>query len=139
MDQWDGYVAARARILNVLEQAPVQNPVIITGDIHSSWVNDIKADFDDPASATLATEFVGTSISSDFPAGFIAPVQAALPDNPHIKFFDGLYRGYVRCTLSPERWVSDYRAVASILDENAPAFTLASFVVEDGVPGAQRA
>lgn len=139
MDQWDGYVAARARILNFLQHSHVENPVIITGDIHSSWVNDIKADFDNPASATLATEFVGTSVSSDFPAEFIAPVTAALPDNPHIKFFDGRYRGYVRCTITPDYWVSDYRAVERITDEQSPVFTQASFVVENGVPGAQRA
>jgi alkaline phosphatase D len=139
LDQWDGYVAARARILNFFAQRQPSNPVIITGDIHSSWVHDIKADFDDPASATLATEFVGTSISSDFPAQFIAPVQAALGDNPHTKYFNGALRGYVRCTLTPERWTSDYRLVESILDENAPTVTAASFVVENGQPGAQSA
>ncbi|MCU0493088.1 MAG: alkaline phosphatase D family protein [Chloroflexaceae bacterium] len=138
LDQWDGYVAARNRILGFVQQRQPSNPVIITGDIHSSWVHDIKADFDNPASATLATEFVGTSISSDFPAQFIAPVRAALPDNPHTKFFDGTFRGYVSCTLSPQQWRSDFRVAESILDENAPVRTLASFVVENGSPGAQR-
>ena len=49
-------------------------------------------------------EFVGTSITSDFPAGLIPAVQATLPDNPHIRYFDGLYRGYVRCEVTPELW-----------------------------------
>jgi alkaline phosphatase D len=39
----------------------------------------------------------------------------------------------------PERWTSDYRLVESILDENAPTVTAASFVVEHGQPGAQNA
>jgi alkaline phosphatase D len=108
------------------------------GDIHSSWVHDIKADFNNPGSPTIATEFVGTSISSDFPAEFIAPVQAALPANPHIKFFDGAFRGYVRCQLTQSTWQTDYRAVASILDPNAPVSMIASFVVENGQPGAQQ-
>jgi alkaline phosphatase D len=119
MDQWDGYVAARQRLLNFLEQRQPSNPVVITGDIHSSWVHDLKVDFDNPLSATVGTEFVGTSITSDFPANFIPPVQAALTDNPHTKFFDGAYRGYVRCQLTRELWQSDFRAVSSILDENA--------------------
>jgi alkaline phosphatase D len=138
MDQWDGYVAARSRILSFLQQTSVRNPVIITGDIHSSWVHDIKADFANPASATLATEFVGPSITSDFPLQFIPLVKAALPDNPHTRFFDGAYHGYVRCTLTPKQWLSDYRVAASILDPSSPVSTLASFVVEDGTPGAQR-
>jgi alkaline phosphatase D len=139
MDQWDGYVAARNRLLNFLQQRQPSNPVVISGDIHSSWVHDLKADFDNPASVTVGTEFVGTSISSDFPTAFIAPTQAALSDNPHTKFFDGAYRGYVRCHLTPERWQSDYRAVSTITSPNATISTLASFVVENSQPGAQKA
>lgn len=139
LDQWDGYVAARDRFLGFLQQRQPNNPVVITGDIHSSWVHDLKADFNNPASATVGTEFVGTSISSAFPAEFIPQVQLALPGNPHIKFFDGAFRGYVRCLLTPTLWQTDYRVVSSILDPNAPVSTLASFVVADGQPGAQPA
>ncbi|BCL36409.1 alkaline phosphatase D family protein [Nostoc sp. MS1] len=139
VDQWDGYVAARRRLLNFLEQRKPSNPVVISGDIHSSWVHDLKTDFNNPLSATVGTEFVGTSITSDFPNSFIIPVQNALIDNPHTKFFDGAYRGYVRCQLTRERWQSDYRAVSSIIDQNASINTLASFVVENGQPGAKEA
>ena len=83
----------------------------------------------------MASEFVGTSITSDFPAAFIAPVNAALADNPHIRFFDGLHRGYVRCSVTPELWRTDFRAVASVDVPDAPAFTLRSFVVANGAPG----
>ncbi|AUB40947.1 phoD, alkaline phosphatase D [Nostoc flagelliforme CCNUN1] len=136
VDQWDGYVAARNRLLSFLNQRQPSNPVVITGDIHSSWVHDLKLDFNNPNSPTVGTEFVGTSITSDFPTQSIAPVQAALPNNPHTKFFDGAYRGYVRCKLTPQRWQSDYRVVSSIIDLNASVKTLASFVVQNGQPGA---
>jgi alkaline phosphatase D len=42
----------------------VASPVVIGGDIHSFWVTDLKTDFRDPASPTVATEFVGTSVTS---------------------------------------------------------------------------
>jgi alkaline phosphatase D len=138
MDQWDGYVAARNRIITFLAQRQPSNPVVITGDIHSSWVNDLKVDFKNPDSATVGTEFVGTSITSDFSTDFIPPIKAALSDNPHTKFFDGAYRGYVRCNLTRDRWQSDYRIVSTITEENASVSTLASFVVENGKPGAQK-
>jgi alkaline phosphatase D len=136
MDQWDGYVAARRRITDFLQVRQPSNPIVLTGDIHSSWVHDVKADFNAPASATVATEFVGTSISSDFTPAAIPFVVAALADNPHTRFFDGRYRGYVRCTVRPESWTSDFRAVPTVLVENVDAFTLASFAVVDGHPGA---
>ncbi|MBD2018867.1 alkaline phosphatase D family protein, partial [Leptolyngbya sp. FACHB-36] len=139
VDQWDGYVAARTRLLEFLEQRQPSNPIVLTGDIHSSWVHDIKRDFNSPDSQTLGTEFVATSITSDFPTQFIEPVTLALSNNPHTKFFDGAFRGYVRCTLSRDRWQSDYRVVSTITEPEATIRTLASFVVEDGKPGAQRA
>jgi alkaline phosphatase D len=136
MDQWDGYVAARQRITSFLQQRQPSNPIVIAGDIHSSWVHDIKADFGNASSETLGVEFVGTSISSDFPAAFIPPVVAALADNPHTRFFDGQYRGYVRCSVTPDAWTADFRAVPTTLDDQADAFTLASFAVMNGEPGA---
>ena len=137
LDQWDGYVAARQRLLEFLQQRQPSNPVVITGDIHSSWVHDLKLDFNNPESPTVGTEFVGTSISSDFPSQFIAPVTAALSKNPHTKFFNGALRGYVRCQLTRDRWQTDYRIVSTISEPEATISTLASFVVEDGQPGAQ--
>jgi len=140
VDQWDGYVAQRRRLTELLAgpDGPT-NPVVITGDIHSSWVNDIKVDYDNPASPTVATEFVGTSISSDFPAAFIAPVLAGLPDNPHVKDFDGLLRGYVLVNVDRGQWRSDFRVVPTVDLPVAPAFVRRSWAVADGVPGAQPA
>ena len=85
--------------------------------------------------AIVAAEFVGTSITSDFPAGLIPAVQATLADNPHIRYFDGLHRGYVRCEVTPQLWRSDYRGVESILTPTSPVSTLASFVVQAGLSG----
>jgi alkaline phosphatase D len=139
-DAWDGYPVARQRIIDHLAAARVRNPMLITGDWHSTFVNDIKEDFSDPDSATVATEFVGTSISSngDFPV--YGPYYGPMIDaNPHIKFFDGDRRGYVRCTVDRSLWQTDLRMVSTVSRSDAPVSTFASFVVEDGRPGAQQA
>ncbi|MBA8823839.1 phosphodiesterase/alkaline phosphatase D-like protein [Saccharopolyspora lacisalsi] len=135
-DQWDGYAAARDRLLGFVAERRPSNVVVLSGDWHSSWVNDLKADFTDPGSETLATEFVGTSISSG--CGWRDSVAAALGANPHVKFFDGDFRGYTRCTVTPAKWRTDYRVVNDPSDPAGPAFTLASFAVADGVAGARR-
>ncbi len=138
MDQWDGYVKLRHRLINFLHNNQISNPVVITGDLHSSWVNDLKLDFDDPQSPTVGTELVGTSVTSEFPKEYVAAVKLARMANPHVKFFEGTKHGYVRCALTPEYLKSDYRVVESLLDPQAAIETLASFVVKNGQPGAQR-
>jgi alkaline phosphatase D len=138
MDQWSGYEAARMRVLNFLGERKPSNPVVITGDIHSNWVADLKSDFANPKSATVGTEFVGTSISSGGDGSDSQPlVDKYLPENPHVHFYNSL-RGYVRCAVTPERWQSDYRVVPFVSKPGAEIKTRASFVVESGRPGAQR-
>jgi len=139
MDAWDGYVAARDRLFNFLQENQIVNPVVLTGDVHSNWAADLKADFENLNSATIGTEFVGTSISSGGDGTDTRSNTAAiLAENPHIKFFNG-QRGYVRCEITPDRWQTDYRIVPFVTQPDAPISTRASFVVEDGRPGVQPA
>jgi phosphodiesterase/alkaline phosphatase D-like protein len=134
LDQWDGYPAARQRILDTIATHRPSNPVIIGGDWHSAWVNDVLIDFDDPGSEVLATEFVSTSISSGI--GWDAAVRQGLPANPHVKLYEGGYRGYTICEVTPERWTSTLRIVLNPGDGASPAYTLATFEVRNGEPGA---
>ena len=135
-DAWDGFPAARARILDHVATHGIRNPVVITGDWHSTFVNDLKVDFKDPASPVVATEFVGTSISSNGDAIVYGPYYGPMvPDNPHIRFFDGDRRGYVRCTLTPDTWTTDLRMVSTVSTSDAPVSTFASFVVAGRDPG----
>jgi alkaline phosphatase D len=138
-DAWDGFPAARNRVTWRFANAGVRNPVVITGDWHSTFVNDIKQNFDRPGSPTVATEFVGTSISTNGDVPVYGPYYGPMIKfNPHIKFFDGDRRGYVTCTLTPDQWRTDLRMVRTVSRPDAAAYTLASFVVEDRRPGAQR-
>lgn len=138
MDQWSGYEEPRNRVLRFLNQHRPSNPVVISGDIHSNWVADLKLDWTNPKSAAVATEFVGTSISSGGDGSDMVPaVQAYLPENPHLHFYNN-QRGYVRCVVTSERWQADYRVVPFVSRPGAPIQTRASFLVENGKPGAQR-
>lgn len=134
---WDGYAANRQRILQFIQARRPANPVVIGGDIHSFWVTDLRPDFRDPRSPVVATEFVGTSISSRGP-GF-ERFARFLPDNPHIKFFESRLRGYGHCIVEPQRWTTHLRTVETSDRPDAPVSTLATYVVEAGQPGAQRA
>jgi alkaline phosphatase D len=134
-DNWNGYPASRARMLRHIHDSEVANPVVVGGDIHSFWTNDLKLDFDDPRSPTVATEFVGTSITS--PGVNFERFAALLPDNPHIRFFESRKRGYVMVDLARDRLTARLQTVSDVADPDATLSTLRTFTIEDGRAGAQ--
>ncbi len=136
-DDWDGYPANRARLIKRIHDTKVSNPVVVGGDIHSFFANDLKLDFDDQASPIVATEFVGTSISSYGPPYDV--IAQALPDNPHVHFFESRRRGYVCVDLERAQMQVRMRVVSDAHDPKADIATLKTFAVESGRPGAVEA
>ena len=135
MDSWDGYRAARARIQNGWVQRGTRNPVVLTGDVHRSWANNLKADYANPSSATIGTELVTTSVTS----GANGSGSTTVPDqanNPHLRFYVDR-RGYVKTTITQSQLRADFRILSSVSEHGAPATTLRSFAIQDGVPGLQ--
>ena len=121
-DAWDGYPMARQRLLETVVDERVRNPVFFTGDWHSTFVNDLKLDFKDPTAPTVATEFVTPAITTggdDKPYGpYYGPM---VPFNPHIKYFEGDRRGYMKATVTKNQLQVDLRFVTSVEDPGAPA------------------
>jgi alkaline phosphatase D len=132
-DDWNGYPANRKRLLQHIYDAKVSNPVVISGDIHSFFANDLKLDFDDESSPVVASEFVGSSISSYGPP--YDAIAKALPDNPHVHFFDSRQRGYVVVDVMPDTMQVQMRTVSDAHDPKATISTFKTFAVEGGRPG----
>jgi len=99
--------------------------VVVGGDIHAFFANDLHLDFDDPASPVVATEFVGTSITS-YPAPYALFAQA-VPDNPHVRFCESRRRGYVSVDLERARMEVRLRVVSDAHDPKADIATLKTF------------
>ena len=138
-DAWDGFPAARRRLTEAWLRHGVRNPVALTGDWHSTFVNDIHRDFDRPGSPVIGTEFVGTSIASNGDKEVYGPYYGPMIRyNPHIRYFDGDRRGYLRCSVDRERMRVDLRVVETVARPDAAESILASFEVLDGRPGAVR-
>ncbi|MBL7259014.1 alkaline phosphatase D family protein [Paractinoplanes lichenicola] len=135
MDSWDGYAASRDRITRGWVDAGVRNPVVLTGDVHAHWADELKLDYADPTSRTVGTELVCSSITStgdgaDVPSG--RHPWAAW--NPHLRFYNN-QRGYVRTRITPDSLTADFRVLPYVTTPGAPVHTRATFVVEDRVPG----
>ena len=132
MDQWPGYEADRRRVLNHFHQAKVRNPVVLTGDIHTNWANELDRTLDGSGPAPVGVEFVGTAISSGGD-GTEKPtyLSSLLRENPFVKFHNA-ERGYVLCNASEAHWQTEYRTVDYVSRPGSPMRTRAKFVVEPG-------
>ena len=82
----------------------------------------------------VATEFVGSSITSEGPSA--ESVQRALRINPHLKYGNGEKRGYVAIELSAASLAAHFEAVDDVHDPQSGVHRLKSFAVESGKPGA---
>jgi len=132
MDQWPGYAAERKRLLEFLKDRRVSNPVVLTGDIHSNWANELRVDDRKPDLKPVATEFVCTSLSSGGNGYHKAKDHdRLLGNNPCIKFHNR-ERGYLLCTATPKMMRSDYQVIDEIEKPGGKTSTRASFVVEAG-------
>jgi alkaline phosphatase D len=139
LDTWAGYDQARRRLLSTLRDSKVSNPVVVTGDIHSNWVGDLKIDYEEKDQPIVGTEIIGTSISSGGDGTDSIPnIDAYVADNPQIKFYNN-QRGYVRCEVRRESFTADFRVVEKVSVPESPVSTRATFIIEDGRPGATRA
>lgn len=137
-DGWDGYPAARRRLLDVVAQKKVPGVVALGGDVHTHYVAELKADWDDEKSPAIASEFCGTSISSRSSFGEDR-LQRFVAELPHIRYARGDRRGYVRFRLEPRQLQAELIGVDDVLDPDSKAGPLARFVVDAGRPGPQKA
>jgi alkaline phosphatase D len=135
-DHWDGYVHDRQLILNFLRDRQLDNLVVITGDAHENAVRNVPPDISRLDGVPVATEFVGTSISSDGDPRTIANRTDHDPQNPQLRYFNN-QRGYVRVMLDPQRWTNEFRVV-SVGTPEATASIAATWMVDNGKPGAYR-
>lgn len=110
-DQWHGYPASRRRLLEFLRMRAAGDVVVLTGDIHSSWANELvfdpadRAAYDpDAGKNALAVEFVTPGITSPgLPPSFNQTVENARPHNPHLRWFDLVRQGYLVVDVTPAR------------------------------------
>jgi alkaline phosphatase D len=137
MDAWDGYTADRQRLFDTVTEQDVKGFVAITGDTHTNYASDLKANFDDEGSPNIGVELMGTSISSAGDGSDTTPALAIeMQANPHFKF-SNFQRGYVRCEFDRDVLRADYRVVPYISRPGADISTRASFVTEREAPGLQ--
>lgn len=125
MDQWDGYVAERNRVFNFIKDIGIENLVVLTGDIHTSWAielyeNPVALIGANPLQRSLGVEIVTPSVtSSGFPDEVADLVSTILPlVNPHIKYSELRTKGFALIDMQREQMTVTWKYAQSITDES---------------------
>ena len=117
MDQWDGYQAERARLFSHLTTQSISDVVVCTGDIHSSWAQDIAPNPFDPAGGynpftgegSLGVEFVTPGITSPaFDEATAAVFEPQVLAAPHVNYVNLSKQGYMVVDLNRSRAQADW-------------------------------
>ncbi|MCS0583355.1 alkaline phosphatase D family protein [Massilia pinisoli] len=137
-DGWDGYPAARRRLLDTLVDTRAANPLVLGGDVHTFYATELRRDFDRPVSTSnpvVATEFVGTSITSNSRPQQRTSQYVAM--NPHIKYGRSDKRGYMLMEITPRETRTRFLGLDEVRDPKTAQRELAAFRVADGKPGVE--
>ena len=120
LDQWDGYGASRDRLWNFVLDQGIENFVVLTGDIHTSWANELTFDPNNPevydpatSAGALGVEFVCTAVTSPSIVSNSA-IDFIQDANPQIRYIDLERKGYMVLDISPERIQCDWFYVADV-------------------------
>jgi alkaline phosphatase D len=134
-DTWDGYVAARNRLLGHVDKAKVKNFVTLGGDTHTSSVDDLRTDYQKDGSPVVGTEFVAPPATS--PENLAQQYIDGALRNPWIHLFDTANKGYLHVDATRAQLRAEFRYVTTIQQPQAEPVAGTSWVVESGKPGAQ--
>jgi alkaline phosphatase D len=132
-DQWDGYPAERDSLFDHLVTNGIDNTVILTGDIHTSWANDLPGDnyVASTGDGSVGVEFVVTSVTS---SSFPIPVgqNLIISLNPHIKYADLTQKGYLILDLTAQAAQSDWYYVSNVTQPTFTSSWGAGWLTNDG-------
>ncbi|HEX7349791.1 MAG TPA: alkaline phosphatase D family protein [Brachybacterium sp.] len=138
-DGWDGYRADRDEIVRTWAERGVTNPVVLTGDVHVHFANELTADFWEPDSPTVGVELVTTAITSGGDGSdVVRGEEEVLAENPHIKYIRGR-RGYVLSELSTEELRAEFTTIPAVTIPDAPVSVDRTYIVPAGEPGLHQA
>jgi alkaline phosphatase D len=135
-DGWDGYPMARRRLLDAVQKSGAANPLVLSGDVHTFYAAELRADFDKPASNAnplIATEFCGTSVTSSSRPQKRTLEHVAM--NPHIKYGRSDKRGFMLLEVTPAKTTTHFVGLEDVHDAGTAAAAVAGFVVNAGRAG----
>ncbi|MFN8323889.1 MAG: alkaline phosphatase D family protein [Chitinophagales bacterium] len=134
-DQWDGYQAERGKILRHIYDNNIDNVVVLTGDIHTSWANDVPhpdLTYNSNGTGSVCVEYVCTSITSGSFITFPVPASVITTLVPHIKYAELSKRGYLLFDVTDSKVQGDWIYMSTVTSKTFTSSTAASWCDLDG-------
>ncbi len=122
LDAWDGYASERDQILQTASINDA-NLVVLAGDTHNAWANNLSVDVEDDVNSSAGVEFATSSISSPGLEAFLGlndPVAIAQTEAGLTQLITGLVytnlveRGFLSVTFTVEEVRADWHYVSSV-------------------------
>ena len=131
-DQWDGYAANRGRVLADMGRPTVRNAVVLSGDVHSFWVNDLAG----PGGKPIGSEIVTSALAAASPPmGRFGDVDR---NNPHVRFQDVEHAGWVCIDIDRSALRADLRMIADRTNAASIVRSGGAFIMPSGSRRMQR-
>ncbi|RAK57830.1 alkaline phosphatase D family protein [Phenylobacterium deserti] len=127
LDSWDGYPVDRERLYGLFRQAGAR-PVVLAGDSHCFWTNDLH----DDAGRRVACEFGTTGVTSPSGGDYVPGVDLGkiyADANSEVVWNNQSYKGFVLLTLTHEGARAEMMGVSTITERSFTTATLATFEV----------
>lgn len=129
-DSWDGYPVARERFYAALDQAGVNDMMVLTGDAHEFWANDLTRE----DGTKMGAEFVTSSVSSKTLTAYLGDGTEdhnllLTQSNPDARYYNALNNGFIELTITPKKTTADMWAVDRVNSRDYNVFRAAQFTV----------
>ena len=114
MDAWDGYPAARDRVLKSALEANA-NLISLAGDTHNGWAFNLDLD-----GTPVGVEMGGHSVTSPGLESYLGAIPQDTMErllrerNPQLAWADTATRGYMAVELTPDKATSEWRSLATV-------------------------
>lgn len=132
-DGWNAYPAARER-MDTAFSASEGCAVVLSGDSHAFWINDLK----DMQGRQVAAEIGTTAITSSSLGNMLGNVELGSlfsQSCPEVRFCQHLTKGYSLVTLRPDDLQVDLIGMSTVLSRDFERFVLRSFTLTIGDDG----
>ena len=129
-DSWDGYPIARESFYKRLIDEGVQDIVVLTGDAHEFWLNDLTSESGDK----VGVECVTTSVSSKTLTSYLGDATAdysllLTQSNKDARYYNALHNGYIDFALSRTSGTVRMMSVSTVKSQDYTAAETARFTL----------
>jgi len=130
-DSWDGYPVARENFYTRLKSANIEDIIVITGDSHEFWVNDLTTQAGDK----MGVELGATSISSETLVKYMGANTAdynllVTQSNPDVRYYNALHNGFIDLEITPGQAAAKFIGLDTVLSKDYTIFDVAAFDIK---------